>query len=246
MYPIRENLSRKLHHRVGTSRTAPIAAVSKVGSSGGVPKKNSFTTSDAINFCHQLSFGSSIDRPEDLKYWAGILQRYNDDFSLLLMEMRRSRKVSPEEVFSALFAGININFAARSRPAALIVSLFMHASGQFPAIDDVTDTLSACSVQRLRIRDVIGLVAERSDADPETLKKAIGPYLELGQGVFGRLKLSLTKFNAPVQSSEALADLMSINLLVRSNSLSHDIGQMQSTLVSLSRVVSTVTPLKQV
>jgi hypothetical protein len=162
------------------------------------------------------------------------------------MEMRRSRKISSEEVFSELFAHVNVNFAARSRPAALIVSLFIQASGQFPAIDDVTEVLSACSVQRLRVRDVIGLVAERRGADPKALKKAVGPYLALGQGVLGRLKLSLTDFSTPIPSSEALADLMSINLLVRSTSLSDDVGQMQSTLISLSRRVSTVVPPKDV
>ncbi|MGV7031568.1 hypothetical protein [Methylobacterium symbioticum] len=209
-------------------------------------RKHASTTSDAINFCHQLSFGTGIERPEDLKYWAGILQKFGDDFSLLLSEMRRSRQVSAEDVFSELFSSVNVNVAARSRPAALVVSLFIQATGRFPTITDVTDTLSACSVQQLRVRDVIALVAERSGADSRTLKKAIGPYLALGLGIFGRLKLSLTDFGSRIQSSDALADLMSINNLVRSNALSHDIVQMQSTLVNISRLIPADASARQV
>lgn len=239
MRPIRENLSTKLNHRVGLYRVAPTTGVSKGILSDAGQKQKSFSVSDSISFCHQLAFGSSIDHPEDLKYWSNILSKYNGDFLALLSEMRRSRKTSSEDLFSDLFSGINIDYAAQFRPGALVVSLFIHASGRFPTIDDVVDVLSVCSVQQLRIRDVVGLVAERTGTDSKKLKTAIGPHLSSNQGALGRLKLHLLTLNTIVRNSEVLTDLILINLLVQKDSLSHDVGQMQSILVSLARLVST-------
>ncbi|MEA1834393.1 hypothetical protein U8607_20070 [Methylobacterium durans] len=216
------------------------------GSGTGEFPTDPFLPSERIGLCHKLSFGSAITRPEDLKYWTQALERHNGNFSLLLEEMGRSRRFDAAEIFCAMFYDVNIDILARTRPAALVVSLFIHASGRFPPVDAVIDILLLCSLQDVRMTEVIDTVAKRSGAVPRQLKRAIRPYLLSGSGPLDRIKLHLANFNLPIRRADAMADLASLRLFMRNASLSHDVAQLQSTLLHMSTAIPAILPQKPV